>query len=489
MSYASLIKMSATLRQPIGLAVLSSIGIHGLLWSVLPVLPLESKQVSESQRTVGLIELTPAEQSRLPQFAPPPSTNELSELPPLPPATSELPPLPEQSVMPPLTPTTSELPPLPALPSNISSLPNSTTYPPIASLPSESPLPPPPSSLSAPPNETTNKYQLKTSLRQLQNFPEQPLPTPPQNNQSLTPPSNLNQPEPPQQRGTLPPPPSAFKPPINNGLPTTTGLKPALPFSPSQTNSVVAFNQPKATLQRSRQELIAALWHQRLEQQSNRSSASPTTGQVTRSFDTNLQAATSKPENTSQRSRQELIAALRQRLGQQFDHNPSDYISEATAQKIAMINDWSKRQSRVREENPDVVTKAPIYKKIETCQKQLDGGVAILGVVVNPKGNIISEPEFIGQVTPAVQQAAAEYVKRLGFSGTDKPTNYQFHLDYKYNTGTCSEASSKPTTQKIEQRKLAPENPNTDAGKLPPENLNTNNPKPASGEQNIAQPK
>lgn len=70
MSYSSLIKsLPETLRQPTWLAVLASLGVHGLLAIALPILPSSSRTLDDAQRTVQLLELTPEEQSRLPDFS------------------------------------------------------------------------------------------------------------------------------------------------------------------------------------------------------------------------------------------------------------------------------------------------------------------------------------------------------------------------------------------------------------------------------------
>lgn len=90
MSYASN-NLPETLRSSTGLAALASVGFHLLLLAVLPVLPLDSKALeSQEQRTVGLIELTPDDLSRVPQVStspvtlPPPIATPSSILPPLP---------------------------------------------------------------------------------------------------------------------------------------------------------------------------------------------------------------------------------------------------------------------------------------------------------------------------------------------------------------------------------------------------------------------
>lgn len=62
--------LRSILRDPTAIAVLASIGMHGLLWAVLPYLPLSAAQPTEAdiQREVGLVELSPEELARVPQF-------------------------------------------------------------------------------------------------------------------------------------------------------------------------------------------------------------------------------------------------------------------------------------------------------------------------------------------------------------------------------------------------------------------------------------
>ncbi|MGG6295441.1 hypothetical protein ACQ4M4_13700 [Leptolyngbya sp. AN02str] len=61
--------MPGPLREPLLWGAIASLGVHALLWLLLPLLP--SRPITteaEIQRPVDLIELTPAERSRLPEF-------------------------------------------------------------------------------------------------------------------------------------------------------------------------------------------------------------------------------------------------------------------------------------------------------------------------------------------------------------------------------------------------------------------------------------
>ncbi len=118
--------------QPAGIAVLASLGIHGAIALILPLLPVNTSK-SEKQDTtpkaVGITTLTPQEQARLPQtaIANPQKTN-ATPMQPQPGVASQLPPMPDFAAA--NATTASPLPPLPAFPGNsqpLPPLPNATS--------------------------------------------------------------------------------------------------------------------------------------------------------------------------------------------------------------------------------------------------------------------------------------------------------------------------------------------------------------------------
>jgi hypothetical protein len=116
MSYVSFLKnIPEVLTQPTGIAALASLGIHGAIAFILPLMPVDSsksaKQTPTNPKPVGLTQLTPAEQSRLPQIPIPQSGSLQAQLPPLP---GQIPSLPGQQQLPLNLPNTqSGLPPAP----------------------------------------------------------------------------------------------------------------------------------------------------------------------------------------------------------------------------------------------------------------------------------------------------------------------------------------------------------------------------------------
>jgi hypothetical protein len=136
-------------RQPGGIAAIASVGIHGLLWAILPILPMSSAEPSEPeiQRKVGLVELTPEELSRVPDLdfstsipavplpINPPALDQFS-LTPLP----NQPPIQYPSILPP----SFYIPPAPTAPSRIYIPSRPTTRPSTqATTPRQTPAPTP----------------------------------------------------------------------------------------------------------------------------------------------------------------------------------------------------------------------------------------------------------------------------------------------------------------------------------------------------------
>lgn len=469
MSYASLINnLPESLRSSTGLAALASVGFHLLLLAVLPVLPLDSKALeSQEQRTVGLVELTPDELSRLPQV----STSPVTLPPPIATPSSVLPPLP--------------LPP----PINLSpsSVPPAYNYPPVGTQPSIlPPLPPPPAiNLPAPGVPPAYNYPIRASLPPPQTI-RVPSTAPYPNNRPFTPlfpPGKLSAPAPsqPYRIGQLPPPPTL---PGSRNLPSNTGLQPAAPFSQPATspspiaqqntnqpqNQKVAIANPQTTQSatsarpeklpdRGREDLLAL--RERLRERSARKPAGSTSAAtaqqntapqntnqlITRLTETKPSATSARLEKLPER-RREMPLAQQEELRQRRARNSSGFISTAVAQKNAQLEAYETRQNRVQQNHPTVETKPPIYRTLKRCQRQLDGGIAIVGVVVNPEGEIVSEPDFLHkQGAAGIEKAAKDYVREYPFPKTDSTINQHFHLQFKYDTGNCPERTLRQSVE------------------------------------------
>jgi TonB family protein len=87
MSFLSIIKsLPELVRQPSVIAALASLGIHALIAVSFPTLSASSKpEQQNTQGNVKVVELTPTEQSRLPQSSSPPLISQTQQLPTSPP--------------------------------------------------------------------------------------------------------------------------------------------------------------------------------------------------------------------------------------------------------------------------------------------------------------------------------------------------------------------------------------------------------------------
>ena len=87
---------------------------------------------------------------------------------------------------------------------------------------------------------------------------------------------------------------------------------------------------------------------------------------------------------------------------------------------------------------------APIYKTIKTCKQGLEG-MAVLGVLVNSEGNIVSGPDLLDKKgAESIAQTAKNYVREYKFPKTVTLTNQEFNLQFKYDTSNCLERTSEP---------------------------------------------
>ena len=213
---------------------MASVGIHAALGVSLPYLPISSQE-KPSSRTVQLVQLSPTEQSRIPQLTPPPLSNQLGSLYPLPPGLStpypSLPSLGSSSFFP-------NLPPIsPEIPRN--GLARTTQTPTQTQQKASTPQKPSTTQKPQPTDKNLSVYQGATRIPQPDrrgipaglNPVQLPYTPPP-----LYPPSNGNQPvvEP---KTPLPAPPNNSNQQIARGLPSTS------PSQPSDLNQVVKQSQ------------------------------------------------------------------------------------------------------------------------------------------------------------------------------------------------------------------------------------------------------
>jgi len=472
MSTSSLIQaLPEAWRSTNGLAFLGSLGIHALLLAVLPFASLDS-QNADLPSSIGVVALTPEEQSRIPQVAADPSV-----IPP-PNAAQQQAPASTQGFQ------SEILPPLPAPPPFLP--PPGTT--PMYQMPSSNSLPPPaPVPLPPPPQNS--------SVLSQNPFGQPPAPQPNQNIQmrQISPPANA-----------VPPVP---------GLPSTRDLQPspsiAQPNNNLSQNRVAADNSvnrqvqptiPKTLPDRTKQEFTARrnALAQQLAANRNKADTSPTSDrdrlleaasqqQVQRAKEREERAsrlaaklqqrqatanpatpppaqnspannpdsdrtsrlatilqqrqrqATTNPANNSDSDRASRLTALQQRLARPIGARPDSKPQSGSAQTIAQIDALQQQYQKARQAYPQFVTATPIRKRVPVCNQKLNGGEAIIAALTDPTGKIVVGPDVISKDSPsAVQQAAIRYVKRYPFTKSTLPVNQTFRLEFSHNPNLCS---------------------------------------------------
>ena len=423
-SYSLANTLSEPLRQPFWWAALASIGIHGALGVGAPTISNFIYGGNSSKNlpgSVGLIELTPAEVSRLPQTIPPRPTNSRFSIAPVP-----------------LSPIPKLAPPLPPEPSVI----NLPAMPPGMPPPGFfSPLPLPSPSFTAPPPPTTPPLTLKTPAPQIQTvIPQLPNsgvifpPLPSNFDRNIPPPSpSPSLTEPPQ----LPGPVAEDEGETLKKIITSRGGLPLFPdgapvFTPQfpigGTNSGPD-GVPKLTQKDpNKRNLIAETPEERVRRlqfdQNNR----------------NLQQGQS--DSNLSGDRQAMLDS-----GNKY---------------IALFNEFQRAYPNLAMTGP---TPVDIPYPTAACSQQLEG-VAVFGVFVNPQGAIIAFPENakIASTGSAILDDAAKTAiinPSLIFPPASTHKLYQLTVEFKYDQKICGGAPLAPRTVPTEPKPAGQQSPPT----------------------------
>jgi len=459
MSTSSLVQaLPEAWRSTKGLAIVGSLGIHTLLLVVLPFVSLDPQEV-DLQSSIGVVELSPEEQSRVPQVAADPSV--------IPPANTAQQQAPaaaqgfQSEILPPLPAPTPLLPPPPGT-TLMYQMPSSDSLPPPAPVP----LPPPPQN---------------PSLLSQNPFGQSPAPQPNQTNQNI-------------QMREIAPPANAL-PPIPD-LPPTQDLQPSPPLA--QDRATADNSTPKNLPDRAQQERMARqnALAQRLVANRNKADTSPTSDrdrlleaasqqQVQRAKEREERASrlaatlqqrrqsnptptnppasnpdsdrasrlaavlqqrrqsnptpTNPPASNPDSDRASRLAALQQRLARPIDAQPDSKPQSESTQTIAQIEALQQQYQKVQQAYPQFVTAAPIRKRVPVCNKKLNGGEAIIAALTDTTGKIVIGPDVISKDSPSnVQRAAIRYVKGYPFTKSATPVNQTFRLEFSHNPKLCS---------------------------------------------------
>ncbi|MBW4424681.1 MAG: hypothetical protein KME50_09505 [Nostoc desertorum CM1-VF14] len=375
MSYVSLFKnIPEILSQPIGIAAIASLGIHGAIAMIVPLMPMESNKPNEtaSSKTVGLLELSQADQGRLPQN---PSQSGLQQLPPIAPLPN--PNFNAQTVLPPLASAPSSQLVMPPLP------PSSNNYR-VSSLPTRQSLRMIPSnSLGFDASKfDTSKYN-NSSAKFSQSVPRVNV-----NDTKYEPPKPLAVNRLPELQSQKIPDDilqNAQSPSLSDTSPITTAQGNTVPQMTQSANNASRISQSS---------LISSL------------KQAPSAGDSL-----NLIRAT-----TSQ---------------------ASDLSGKGTELAIAQLESYANLRKEVQQEYPNAEQKPVIRQTLATDKPNLEGAVLGV-LVVDPDGKVLDIKFQDKLVSRELQSEAREYFNKQSPKGDKRISSYPFNLRFQNNTSSTT---------------------------------------------------
>ncbi|WP_417040446.1 hypothetical protein [Cylindrospermopsis raciborskii] len=387
MSYVSVLKsIPEILGQPTGIAAIASLGIHGAIALIVPLMPIDSNHNqtarTDTTKAVGLMELSPADQNRLPQST---SAQIAAQLPQL--ALQSQIPLgglsvvgqepPVQPVLPPPL-----LPPIPTSSSNYN----------LSVLPQRQSLPRIPATSV---DKASNlRFKDKFSPSSTSAFVNN-------NNDSKSPQADN------QVTTEIP------SEPLNN--PSTAKID-SDPSGGAQDTGVIAQNQSPANF--NPQQNVA---------DSNPSSPSPTAGQLGGP----LAVVPDKPVPDIPTKLQEQAPSLPS--SQPEVQNPVSQGNDARTQKrqqlLARLESYNKLRQTILKEYPNSKEQYPIRQSVPVKNRDMEG-VVFGRLVVDPDGKVLDIKFQDQSVSPQLQSQTREFFNANPPKGEQNISSYPFQLRF-----------------------------------------------------------
>ncbi|MBD2725251.1 hypothetical protein H6G96_02665 [Nostoc sp. FACHB-892] len=418
MSYVSLFKnIPEILSQPIGIAAIASLGIHGAIAMIVPLMPMESNKPNEtaSSKTVGLLELSQADQSRLPQTSP---QIGLQQLPPIAPLSN--PNFNAQTILPPLaSPPSSQLvmPPLP---------PSSNNYQ-VSSLPTRQSLRMIPS----------NNLRFDASKFDSSKY----------NNSS-----------------------AKFSQSVPRVNVSDTKYEPPKPLAVSRLPELQSQKIPNDILQNAQSPSLSDTSPINTNPITTAGNTAP---QMTQSFnDASRISQSSLISSLKQASRAGDSLNLRATTSQ-----ASDLSGKGTELAIAQLDSYANLRKEVQKEYPNAEQKPVIRQTLATDKPNLEG--AVLGVlVVDPDGKVLDIKFQDKLVSRELQSEAREYFNKQSPKGDKRISSYPFNLRFQNNTSSTT-GTTQLSAPGINNNQLTP-SPADTSKPFPELRIRNNQPTPSS---------
>ncbi|MDM9581840.1 hypothetical protein [Nostoc sp. GT001] len=378
MSYVSLLKnIPDLLSQPIGIAAIASLGIHGAIAMIVPLMPMESNKPKEtaSSKTVGLLELSQADQNRLPQSTP---QIGLQQLPPVAPLAA-----PNFSLQPGLTP----LAPSPSSQMVLPPLPPSSNNYRVSSLPTRQSLRMIPSDNLRFDASKFDSSKFNTSAR----F-SQPVPR-----------VNVNESVPKYE----PPKPLAV-----NRLPELQSQQIPADLLRNPQPPILSETTPVATAQVN-------------------PTSQPMTQPIPNASSTIAQNPLINSLKQAPRNGDTLIGTRGSTL------QTADLSPKGTQQAIAQLDSYANLRKEVQQQYPNAEQKPVIRQTLSTNKSNLEG--AVLGVlVVDPDGKVLDIKFQDKLISPELQLKARQYFNKQSPKGDKQISSYPFNLRFQNSTSNLT---------------------------------------------------
>ncbi|MDZ7949985.1 hypothetical protein [Nostoc sp. DedQUE09] len=378
MSYVSLLKnIPEILSQPIGIAAIASLGMHGAIAMIVPLMPMESNKPKEtaSSQPVGLLELSQADQNRLPQSTP---QIGLQQLPPVAPLAA-----PNFSVQPGLTPLAPSpssqlvLPPLPASSNNYR----------VSSLPTRQSLRMIPSDNLRFDASKFDSSKFNTSAR----F-SRPVPR-----------ANVS-----ESVAKYEPP----KPLSVNRLPELQSQQIPADLLRNPQPPILSDTAPVATAQVN-------------------TTSQPMTQPVPNASSTIAQNPLINSLKQAPRNGDTLIGTRGSTL------QTADLSTKGTQQSIAQLDSYANLRKEVQRQYPNAEQKPVIRQTLSTNKSNLEG--AVLGVlVVDPDGKVLDIKFQDKLISPELQLKARQYFNKQSPKGDKQISSYPFNLRFQNSTSNLT---------------------------------------------------
>lgn len=378
MSYVSLLKnIPEILSQPIGIAAIASLGIHGAIAMIVPLMPMESNKPKEtaSSKTVGLLELSQADQNRLPQSTPQIGLQQLPPVAPLAGSNFSL-----QPGLTPLAPSPSSqmvLPPLPASSNNYR----------VSSLPTRQSLRMIPSDNLRFDASKFDSSKFNTSARFSQPVPRVNV------NESV---AKYESP----------------KPLAVNRLPELQSQQIPADMLRNAQPPILSETTPLATAQVN-------------------PTSQPMTQPIPNASSTIAQNPLINSLKQAPRNGDTLIGTRGSTL------QTADLSAKGTQQAIAQLDSYANLRKEVQQQYPNAEQKPVIRQTLSTDKSNFEG--AVLGVlIVDPDGKVLDIKFQDKLISPELQLKARQYFNKQSPKGDKQISSYPFNLRFQNSTSNIT---------------------------------------------------